>query len=255
MPETEGITISTALLEKLERRNVLLVDAFRFSDEIVGEYKVENLLERRVITGNAELDDDVNAFSLVLKSTDASKNTQVILPDFLLMRALVLGEEPELNPVKSSSDAKMEGVDKVGYYDENPVITTKNKSFTASYVRREGGDFKDLKLPSKIKIAGALVNKVDYPVEDGKVEKKPATPLRLFRHYNEVLAYHRKQTGKKDDFITRDQFQMLLAQHNMETSEVNIPNVPKGAKFELISPELIADPGNWTVRLMIMDVK
>lgn len=236
-----AITISKDLIKAAMERGALNVNnTFRLTPEFVGEYDVVSVQQYKY--GRSKT---VNGFRIEIKKV--GDNTRAVyIPDFHLMRAYILGEAiPEMKVIVDGHPHSG-----VSYRDDVDDKLTGAETMSLRFSTMDAnGEIDTINLPEKIKIAGAVVSKVD----DGDNGSHPAIPLRFYKGYNSVLRYHREQTNDAEGFITRDEFKGYL-EANAE-GKISVPGLPQTIdKLELVNPKLKSQMSAWNHTLLVVDV-
>lgn len=238
--QMETVIITAEQLKRaLERGALSLDNNFSLKPDFAGEYVVEYVLDHKY-----NRSEDPNGFRLQL--THKATGRTVFIPDFHMMRSKLVDAN-----IKGSLSIKVGGkdVDNVGYKEDNETLMAALTVGGASAEYGTDGELVDLAIPKHIEFVGALVDEVT----DGDGSKHPALPLRFYKGYNQVLAYHRMPEHKNtSEYVNRDEFTAYLEDNAKGNIQIN--GVPKSLdKLVLANPKSGLNMRNWNHVLLLKD--
>lgn len=222
-------TISGAILAAMRAAGWLRTDGYRLKDGFNGDITIDDVKATK--TQGADSD---NNFRIVAKNDKGTFS----IPGAVIANARWLPEEDATKVKAVEGTAK--GKSAIWMREEIEDHLQASQVFNEA----KGMDDDDFEFPEKLHIVGALVD------EDPDVEGYPRFPLRAFKYYNQVLRHHRKVTGEKNVFMTRDEFKAYIE------AEADRPKgVPENYKELALLDSIDKDEAkNWQFTLLVKDV-
>lgn len=235
----ETIRISAEQLKAAMERGALnLNNNFTLHPDFAGKYTVEKVHDYKY-----QRAEDPNGFRVEM--VDPQGKTRFI-PDYHIMRSLLVAQKPAKMSVRVGSKP----VENVGYREDfDELLQGANTLGGEVGEYGDDGDLIGANLPKHIEIVGAVTPKV---TEGSK--SHPSIPLRFYKGYRQVLAYHQEQMKDTNSFITRDEFQAYLEAN--AAGNIEIKGVSKDLKeLTLSNPKVVENMRNWNHTLLIKDVR
>lgn len=214
----EKRTISGAVVDAMRAAGWLRSDGYTLKDGFTGTYTIDEVVETKTRASK-----ELNNFTL--HCSGAGK--KIIMPGSILSNSRVLSNKD----IKGTPIAGATGV----FFNED-IDDAMSDSVIFNEAQQMGDGYV---FPSTFSIVGAVV----FKNED---TDKPTMPLRKYKHYNQVLRHHRKETEDKDAFITKDLFKEYLA--SGEVSGVT------DTELSTVSSVNEDDMKHWNFTLLVADL-